>query len=72
MNVQGEIAIAELEPVGCADLAELVERVPTFARESPSAFAIAETGEGVEERVVIWADRKPMQLKVITRVSNDA
>jgi hypothetical protein len=72
MDVEGEVAITEFEPVRCADLAELVERVPALASEPPSAFTVAESGERIEQRVVIWADRKPMQLKIITRVSDDA
>ena len=72
MNVEGEVAIAELEPVRCADFAELVERVPAFAGEPPSAFTVAESSECVEERVVVGTDGEAMQLKVVARVGDDA
>ena len=72
MDMEGEVAIAELEPVRCADLAELVERVPALASESPSAFTVAESRECVEERVVVGADGEAMQLKVVARVGDDA
>ena len=70
--MEGEVAIAELEPVRCADLAELVERVPALTGEPPSAFAVAESSECVEECVVVGADGEAMQLKVVARIGDDA
>jgi hypothetical protein len=72
VDVERQVTIAEPEPVRRPNLAELFECVPGFASEPPAALAIAESGEGVEERVVIWADGEAMQLKVISRVGDDA
>ena len=72
MDVERQVTIAEPEPVRRPNLAELFECVPALASEPPAALAIAESGEGVEERVVIWANGEAMQFKVISRVGDDA
>ena len=69
--MQGKVAIAESEPVGRADLAELLKGVPGFASETPAALTVTEVGEGIEEGVVVWADGEPVQLEVVTRVRDD-
>ena len=71
MNVQCKVAITQAEPVGCADLAELLEGVPGLTGKPPAAFAVAQVGEGIEQGVVVWADREPMQLKVVAWVRDD-
>ena len=71
MNVQCKVAIAEPEPVGCADLAELLEGVPGFSRETPAALAVAKISEGIEQGVVVWADGETVQLKIVAWVRDD-
>ena len=71
MNVQCKVTIAEPEPVGCADLAELLEGVPGFSRETPAALAVAKISEGIEQGVVVWADGETVQLKIVAWVRND-
>jgi len=71
VDVDRQIAVAELEPVGCPDLAELVERTPTLSGQPPAAFAVADPCEGVHEGVVIRADREAVQFEVVARIGDD-
>ena len=71
MNMQCQIAIAEAEPIGRSDLAELFKGVPGLTGETPAAFTVTEVSECVEKSVVVWADGEPVQLKVVSRVRND-
>jgi hypothetical protein len=71
MNVQGEVAITESEPVGCTNLAELLKGIPRLTGETPAALTVTEVSECIEKGVVVWADGEPVQLEVVTRVRDD-
>ena len=58
IDMHGEVAVSEAEPVLAAKAAQCRNEVPGFARATPAAFLIGKIGQCINDRVYIRANLK--------------
>ncbi len=71
MDVGGEVAVAEVEPIGAAEVGQALERVKCFSAKTPAFGRIHNPGEGVGDDVQVRRDFQSVKNDVIAGVNDD-
>src|SRR5579864_8884655 len=71
MNVRGQVAIAEIEPVGSPEHDQSLQRMKGFAAVPPALRGIDEAGQRVRDNVQVRRDLQPVERDVVPGVDDD-
>ena len=68
MDVRGQIAVAEIEPVGAAEDGQALQHMKCFVREIPSLLRIDDSSQRVGDDVEVGRDFQAVQHDVVAGV----
>ena len=71
MNVRGQVAIAEIEPVDAAEHREPLQRVKGLAAEAPAFRRIDDAGERVSHDVEVGRNFQAVKSDVVAGVDDE-
>src|SRR5581483_3629852 len=71
IHVGGKVAVAKLEPRGCAEAAERFKTAEAIAARATSPLAIGPAGQRVHDRIEVGPDVQTMDIGVVGGLSND-
>ncbi len=69
--MRGEVAVAEMEPVGAAVLGQALERIKCFLAKAPAFGQIHNSREGVRDDVQVGGDFQSVKNDVVASVNDD-
>ena len=71
IEVQGDVAIAQLEPGIDLELTPLRLHPPGFVRPAPSLLRVGDAGERIQHGVQVRADRQSPMLEIVAGIDDD-
>ena len=70
-EMEGEVLVAESEPIFAAEALGLGEHVPGFVGAAPAGLGVVDGGQAVEDGVDVGADGEAPVLEVVAGVDDD-
>ena len=69
--MRGKVPVAEIEPIGAAEVGQALERIECFSAKAPAFGRIHNSREGVGDDVEVGRDFQTVKNDVVASVDDD-